>query len=287
MITNEITFHAPDTKAEALGLLAEYGEDATVLGGGMSLLPMMNLGIVQPDVVVSLNHVTDMSDVQEQPEQVRIGALVRHRDVARHPLVVEHCPVLAAAAKSIGDVQVRNRGTIGGSVAHADPAADYLPVLAAVGGTITMTGSGGERTVTPDEFFIDVMFTTREPDEIVTAISVPKVGGGFGSGFDRLCRVEGSFAIVNAAAIVARDRSSARIGLGGVGPKPAVIDVTEQVANGLDDRALESVGDAAYEAAAEATGDIMSDAEYRREMARVFASRALRQAVAAADQRSA
>jgi carbon-monoxide dehydrogenase medium subunit len=286
MISNEIDFHAPATLDEALELLRTDGEDLTVLSGGMSLLPMMNLGIIRPTKVLSLNRLRALDHVTEDGDQLVIGAMVRHQRVATDPLVQRHAPLLAAAARVIGDTQVRNRGTIGGSVAHADPSADYLPALAAAGGSVTLSGVRGERTLTPDEFFVDLMFTTREPDEIVTAVTVPKLPDGWRSAYQRLARVEGSFAIVNAAAMMAGDRSAATVALGGVGPKPVVIDATGQLRGGVDEDSLARVGEAAYEASQDATGDVMSDAEYRREMASVFARRALREAAGLVEARS-
>ncbi|HKQ00654.1 MAG TPA: xanthine dehydrogenase family protein subunit M [Actinomycetes bacterium] len=280
MISNEIEFHAPATLEEALGLLASDGDEVTVLSGGMSLVPMMNLGIVRPEKVLSLNKLSELGRVTERDGQLVIGALVRHTEVATHPLIRQHCPVLASAAGMIGDTQVRNRGTIGGSVAHADPAADYLPVLAALGGRVTLSSSAGERTLSPDEFFIDLMFTSREPEEIVTAVTVPKLAAGWRSAFTRLARVEGSFAIVNAAAVVAGDGGSAVVGLGGVGPTPLVVDVTGQLRGGVDEASLAAVGELVREAAKDASGDLMSDAGYRREMASVFARRACAAAAA-------
>ena len=286
MISNEIDFHAPAVLEEALELLRTDGEDLTVLSGGMSLLPMMNLGIIRPTKVLSLNRLRALDHVTEDGDQLVIGAMVRHQRVATDPLVQRHAPLLAAAARVIGDTQVRNRGTIGGSVAHADPSADYLPALAAAGGSVTLSGVRGERTLTPDEFFVDLMFTTREPDEIVTAVTVPKLPDGWRSAYQRLARVEGSFAIVNAAAMMAGDRSAATVALGGVGPKPVVIDATGQLRGGVDEDSLARVGEAAYEASQDATGDVMSDAEYRREMASVFARRALREAAGLVEARS-
>ncbi|HZD72398.1 MAG TPA: FAD binding domain-containing protein [Actinomycetota bacterium] len=278
MISNEIQFHAPRSLAEALDLLAADGDDLTVLSGGMSLLPMMNLGIIRPTKVLSLNRVPELTHVSERDGQLVIGAMVRHHRIASDPLIQRHAPLLAAAARVVGDVQVRNRGTIGGSVAHADPSADYLPALAAAAGTITLASARGERTLTPDEFFIDLMLTSREPEEVVTAVTVPKLPDGWRSAFQRLARVEGSFAIVNAAAVLAGDRSVATVALGGVGPRPMVVDASEQLRDGVDEQALGRVGEAVHEAARDATGDLMSDATYRREMASVFAKRALREA---------
>src|SRR6266540_1083090 len=258
MISNEIEFHAPGSLAEALDLLAGDGDDLTVLAGGMSLLPMMNLGIVRPTKVLSLNRVPELTQVTERDGEIVIGAMVRHHRVAGDPLILRHAPLLAAAARVVGDVQVRNRGTIGGSVAHADPAADYLPALAAAGATITLASAWRQRTLTPDEFFIDLMFTSREPEEIVAAVTVPKLADGWRTAYQRLARVEGSFAIVNAAAVV--------------------VDATEELRDGVDEQSLGRVGEAVHEAARDATGDLMSDATYRREMASVFAKRALREA---------
>jgi carbon-monoxide dehydrogenase medium subunit len=279
MISGEIEFHRPSTLRAALDLLAADGDDVTVLSGGMSLLPMMNLGIVRPEKVLSLNRLGELAGVAERDGELVIGALVRHEAVAAGPLIRRHCPPLAAAARVVGDVQVRNRGTIGGSVAHADPAADYLPALAAMGARVTLSSNRGERTQAIGEFLVDVMLTSREPDELVTSIAVPKLPDGWGSAFRRLARVEGSFAIVNAAAVVAGDRSVATVALGGVGPRPVVLDVSAQVGGGLDGAALEAVGEAAYEAAAGATADQLSDAGYRRQMASVLARRALRAAL--------
>jgi carbon-monoxide dehydrogenase medium subunit len=276
VISTEIDYHGPAELAEALELLAEQGDDVTVLSGGMSLVPMMNLGIVRPELVLSLNRVAALDHVTESGGELVIGAMVRHARVASDPLIASYCPLLAEAARVIGDVQVRNRGTIGGSVAHADPAADYLPVLAAVGGTITLTSSGGERTLSPDEFFVDLMLTGREPEELVTAVTVPKraAADGWRSAYRRLARVEGSFAIVNAAALLGGD-GAAMVALGGVGPAPVVIDVGAELAGGVDEAALTAVAEAAFAAAEDATGDLMNDAAYRREMAAVFARRAV------------
>jgi carbon-monoxide dehydrogenase medium subunit len=286
MISNEIEFHAPATLQEALDLLASDGEELTVLSGGMSLLPMMNLGIIRPSKVLSLNRVRELDHVTERDGEIVVGGMVRHHRVASDPLIGRHAPMLAAAAREVGDVQDRTRGPIGGSVAHDDPSADYLPVLAAAGASITVSSARGERTLEPDEFFIDLMLTSREPEEIVTSVTVPKLPDGWRSAYKRLARVEGSFAIVNAAAVLSGDRSSATVALGGVGPKPVVVDVSEQVRDGIDDAALARVGEAVYEAGHEATGDLMSDATYRREMASVFARRALREAAGLAVARS-
>ena len=279
MISREIEFVAPNNLAEALEVLERRAGEVTVLSGGMSLVPMMNLGLAAPDVVMALTRVDELAALTEERDELVIGAMVRHVQIATDPLVLRDCPSLAEAASRIGDVQVRNRGTIGGSTCHADPAADYLPVLAAHGARFVLQSAAGERVLDAKDFFVHVMLTAREPNELLTAIRVPKLPVGWGSAYVRFARVEGSFAIVNAAAVVAADRSRATLALGGVAHTPVVLDISEHGRDGWDEAAIAAVGNAAFEASSEATGDINSDAEYRREMARVHARRVMRAAV--------
>jgi CO/xanthine dehydrogenase FAD-binding subunit len=280
VITKEIELLRPATVSEALDALAERGDDITVLSGGMSLMPMMNLGIVRPGVVMSLNHTAGLRDIAAENDRLSIGAMVTHRRIASDPLVAEHAPMLAEAAARVGDVQVRNRGTIGGSLCHADPSADYLPVLAASGAGIVLSRAGSQRSVPAMEFFIDVMFTMREPDELLTSVEVPAQDPASGSAYVRFARVEGSFAIVNAAALVEAGFTRTTVALGGVGPAPVVLDASDLFADGVEPGALAALADRAYEASNLATGDVHSDAEYRRHMAGVFARRAVEKAAA-------
>ena len=279
MISTDIEFSAPGTLAGVLGVLAEFEYDVTVLSGGMSLLPMMNLGLATPDRVVSLNRVDTLCSVADDGAELVIGARVRHAQVAADPLITRHCPALAAAAARIGDVQIRNRGTIGGSISHADPSADYLPALTASGATIVLESSaGGRRELPTREFFIDLMFTARQPSELVTEIRVPKLRSGWGAAYVRFARVEGSFAIVNAAAVLSADGSGGSLALGGVGPRPVPVDIADLSSSGWGAAAVQEAGDRAFEASTGATDDPMSDAEYKREMARVHARRVVRAA---------
>lgn len=279
MISNEIEFVAPDSLDGGLQLLAEHGDDVTVLSGGMSLLPMMNLGLASPERVLSLNHVAELAGISDDGDDLVIGAMTRHVDVATSAPVRRYAPALAEAAARIGDVQVRNRGTIGGSVSHADPSADYIPPLVASGARICLcSAAGGERQVSARDFFVDLMLTDRRPDELVTAVRMPKLPAGWASAYLRFARLEGSFAIVNAAAVLAGDGSSATLALCGVSTRPVVLDITEHGRSGWYGAAVEAVGDAAFEAGADATGDVMSDAEYKQEMGRVYARRVVRAA---------
>lgn len=281
MITNEIEFLRPETLSEALAILAARGDDVTVLSGGMSLMPMMNLGIVKPEVVMSLNGVADLDYVRAEGSHLRIGAMVRHRRVLTDPEIRTYAPMLAEAAGSVGDVQVRNRGTIGGSICHADPAADYLPVLAVSDVKLVLISSEGERIVGVEEFFIDFMFTNRDSKELLSAVIVPKQAANAGSAYLRFARVEGSFAIVNAAARIEPGGEKARVALGGVGPTPVVLDISDLFVGPPTDGRMEELNQRAYDAAHLSTGDVHTDVEYRRQMAGVFA----RRAVAAATKR--
>jgi aerobic carbon-monoxide dehydrogenase medium subunit len=278
LISAEIDFLDPQDLASALAILDEHHDDVTVLSGGMSLLPMMNLGLAAPTRLMSLRRLDELTEIRDDGDVIVIGAMATHATVGQHEALRESATSLATAATLIGDVQVRNRGTVGGSVAHADPAADYLPPLVALGADVVLESArDGQRSVPAGEFFLDAMFTARQGHELLTAIRVPKASAQAVSEYIRFARVEGSFAIVNAA--VTLDPSGAsKIALGGVGPAPVALDITDHGATGWDDAAAAQVGDAVFDACTDVQGDIMSDAEYRREMARVHARRVVSRA---------
>ena len=278
MISKEYAFETPKQLSEALGLLEKYGDDATVLAGGMSLVPTMTLGLVQPEVVISLNHIPNLDYVKEDGPLLRIGALTRHDTVRKNPLIQKHCALLSEAATCIGDVQIRHRGSIGGSIAHADPAADYPPVLLVLGAHIRLQRAKGERTVAASAFFKDLMQTALEGGELVTEIQGPKLPPDAGSAYLRLHRVEGNFAIVAAAAVVEKAFRSVRLGLAGVGPKAVLVDVTARFRNGLTEEAMKGMRADALRASGDAYGDLNGDADYHRAMAQVYAERAIRTA---------
>ncbi|MGH7913988.1 MAG: FAD binding domain-containing protein [Candidatus Binataceae bacterium] len=272
MITQEFEFRAPDKLEEALTLLAESGDDIKLLSGGMSLMPMMALGLVRPRMVLSLNRIDGRGYVREDRDALRIGAGARHYEILHDPLVARHCSLLAEAAAFIGDMQVRNRGTIGGSLAHADPAADYSPVLVAAGARVIVRSRRREREIAAAKFFTNLMETALAPDEIVTEVLVPKLGATR-CAYTRLHRVEGNFAIVNAAAILSD--ANARIALGGVGSTPVALDVSAELSHGVNDDALEAVGQRVRDACTDAPEDLNASADYRRQMAAIYAERAL------------
>jgi len=270
MISREFEFFAPTDVGEALALLEALGESAKVLAGGMSAMPAMNLGLLRPDVVVSLNHVEGLDDVVETDDSLRIGAMTRHATVASHPLIARHCEVLCDAARIIGDVQIRNRGTIGGSLAHADPAADYLPVVIALGARFTLRSRGSERIVPAADFFRGVMRTALEPSELIVDVEVPKVDAR--AAYVRLARLEGSFAIVNAAAVLGE---APVVVVGGATETPVSVALGDEMNGAISDDVLQVIGQRAYAACEDAYGDLSGDAGYRRAVAGVFARRAV------------
>jgi carbon-monoxide dehydrogenase medium subunit len=272
MITQEFEFRAPDKLDEALTLLAEGGDDVKLLSGGMSLMPMMVLGLVRPRLVLSLNRIEGRGYVKEERDALRIGAGTRHFEIQRDPLVARHCALLSEAAAFIGDTQVRNRGTIGGSLAHADPAGDYGPVLVAAGARVIVRSKRGEREIAADKFFTNLMETALKPDELVTEVVVPKLGAARGA-YTRFHRVEGNFAIVNAAAILSD--AHARVALGGVGSTPVALDVSAELSHGVNAEALKAVARRVHAACTDAPSDLNASADYRRQMAGVYAERAL------------
>ncbi len=278
MIGGEFRFFAPKTLDEALRLVQTHGASGKVLAGGMSLLPMMTLGLLHPEAIISLNHVSGLDGVEDGEKCLRIGAMTRHDTVQRDPLVRRHAPLLAAAAASIGDVQVRNRGTLGGSLSHAEPAADYVCATTTLGARFRLQKDGAERWLEAAAFFRDVMTTALEPDELLTAIELPKQAQGSGTAHLRLRRVEGAFPIVVACALVAPGFASVRLGLGGVGAGPVVLELTGTLAGGATAAALDAVGERAFAAAGGAMSDLNGSGAYRREMARVYARRVVRAA---------
>jgi len=281
MISQEYEFFAPRELAEALAILQRSAGRARPLSGGMSLVPMMTLGVAQPEAIVSLNHIAELDFVVEAPAAVRIGAMTRHRTLETNTLIRRELPLLADAASHIGDVQVRHRGTIGGSLSHSDPAADYPPIMLAAGARMKLASAGGERWVAARDYFTGLMQTALRPGELLVEIEVPKLAGKFGSAYQRLHRIEGNFPIVNAAAVIEKGFRSARLALGGVGETAIAVEVEKLLRNGLSDAALQGVSEAAFAAAKDAPSDLNGDTEYRRAMARVYAQRAVKAAAAA------
>ncbi|MBI3207767.1 MAG: xanthine dehydrogenase family protein subunit M [Candidatus Solibacter usitatus] len=280
MIAHPFDYLTPKSLPEALLLLAD--PDAKALAGGMSLIPMMKLRLAAPAKLVDLRGVPGLTSISEESGRLKIGALATHFDIESSRLVRAKCPLLAMAAAHIGDVQVRNMGTIGGSIAHADPAADYPAALQALEATISIAGVGGTRAVSAAEFFVDTFTTAVGPGELVVEVSVPVEAAGTGTSYQKCLQPASGFAIVGVAArlqAVSGNISMARIGVTG-------LSGCSFRANGVE-ALLESGSDPQAAAAAIANGidansDIHASAEYRLHLARVYAAKAIRAALAAA-----
>jgi len=259
---------------EALALLSDAGEDAKLLAGGHSLLPLMKLRLAAPSVLVDIGRLGELSYVREDGDRLAIGALTRHRDVETNPLVAAHSPLLARVAGQVGDPQVRHRGTIGGSIAHGDPASDLPAACLALRASFSAVGPGGERRIDASDFFLGFLETALGPDEVLTEISVPKSGGA-GWSFQKFNRRAQDWAIVGVAA-VGGERSG--VALVNMGPAPIRAAAVEAALAG---------GASPVEAAERADegldppSDLNASSDYRRHLARVLVRRALEEAGAA------
>jgi carbon-monoxide dehydrogenase medium subunit len=276
-------YHAPTTLQEALALLTQYKGEAKILAGGHSLIPIMNLRLAQPKVLIDIGRISSLSGIREENGTIVIGAMTTHYLVESSTLLKQKMPILPEAAAVIGDVQVRNRGTIGGSIAHADPAGDLPAVAVALDMQLKVIGPRGERTVTSREFFVDILTTALQPDEILTEIQVPAFAARTGSAYEKFPNPASRYAIVGAAAVVTVDGNGvcqkASVGLNGISGKPVAAVGVEQALVGkrLDDQAIQEAAAKAADGL-EPLGDIFASADYRAHLARVYTKRALAKA---------
>jgi carbon-monoxide dehydrogenase medium subunit len=269
MIPAAFDYVRAESAADAVAQLAEHGEDAKLLAGGMSLIPLMKLRLATPTVVVDVGRVTDLSYIRDAGDHVAIGALTRHRDVETSDVLARECGVIRAVAAQVGDNQVRHRGTIGGSVAHGDPASDLPAALLALDATFVVQGPGGEREIAASAFFKGFLETALAPDELLTELRVPKSGPN-GFAFEKFNRRAQDFAIVGVVA--ARANGATRVGLINMGSTPLrATAVEEALAQGA------SATDAAAHAAegTDPAADLNATTEYREHLARVLVGRAL------------
>jgi carbon-monoxide dehydrogenase medium subunit len=266
---------------EAVSALSEAGEDAKVLAGGHSLIPLLRLRMAFPTVLVDIGRVDEMRGVRDAGDHLVIGAATTHDAVQHDDLVREHCPVIAEVVSHVGDPQVRHRGTFGGGLAHGDSAGD-LPALAlALDATFVVAGPGGRREVAASDFFVDYLQTALEPDDVLVEVHVPKLGSGWGYDYQKFSRVAQAWAIVGSLALVRRDNGTigeARVGLTHMGTVPLRASQTEQALAGASP---DAVGDAC-DLAAEGTSppeDLNARADYRQHLARVLTRRAVENAL--------
>jgi carbon-monoxide dehydrogenase medium subunit len=285
MIPAKFEYVRPATVGDAVRALADGGEDAKVIAGGQSLMPLLRLRLAFPDLLVDVGGLDELRGVTDAGDSLVIGARTTHHDVIRDPLIAQHCGLLAEAAGMVADPAVRHRGTLGGSLAHADPAGDLPAVAVALGATFLVRGPGGEREVAAGDFFVDYLTTSLLPGEILTGVRVPKLGDGWGYRYEKFHRTAQAWAIVGVAAVARRSNGSvaeARIGLTNMGSVPVRATAAESAAAGAD--ATRQALRAAAEHAADGTeppSDLDGAADYRRHLAKVLTGRALAAAAGA------
>jgi carbon-monoxide dehydrogenase medium subunit len=285
MIPGSFEYYAPRSLGDAVTFLTEHRDDVKILSGGQSLLPLMKMRLSKPAFIVDIGRIPGLNGITEEGDHLVIGALVTHAQIENSPLLKDKCPLLPQTATTIADVQVRNRGTLGGSIAHADPAGDWPAAMLALDAEVKITGPNGERWVKCEDFFLGLLMSVLEPDEIVTAVKVPATGSDKTAYMKAAPRSSG-FAVVGVAARLSVDASGvcvrAALGITGVTDKAYRAERVEQMLMGkrLDTAVIE-------QAAAEATRnvdaieDINGSAEYRKHLTQVYVTRALQAAIKA------
>ncbi|HET7874344.1 MAG TPA: xanthine dehydrogenase family protein subunit M [Methylomirabilota bacterium] len=285
MYPAQFDYHTPGTVKEALDLLGKLGEDAKLLAGGHSLLPAMKLRLAQPKHLVDLRKVPGLSGIKEEGGMLVIGTMTTHYAIESSPVVKSKCPVLASVAGQIGDPMVRNMGTIGGSLAHADPAADYPAAVIALGAEIVAEGPKGKRTIKADDFFKGLMTTALAPNEIVTEVRVPACGPKVGCAYMKFPHPASRFAIVGVAAVLTMDGgkvSKASIGITGAGTRAVRAKGVEAALTGkaLDAATIQAAAEKAPDGV-DVQADLQGSVEYKKHLCKVFARRAIEAAAAA------
>jgi carbon-monoxide dehydrogenase medium subunit len=284
MIPAQFEYVAPKTLEEALRLVERHGDEAKILAGGHSLLPLMKLRLAQPRYVIDIGRLRNMNYIREENGHIAIGALTTHAEIESSTLLRSKCPLLAETAAVIGDVQVRNRGTLGGSLAHADPAADYPAAALAMDVEIVAASTAGTRTIPVAEFFVDMLTTTLRPGEILSQVRVAPLAPQTGTAYEKLHQPASGFAIVGVAArlMLGKDGTieDVAIGVTGLGPKAFRAAAAEKILRGKKP-SEKLFGEAARYTAQgiEPLSDLHASADYRREMAAVYTRRALERAL--------
>jgi len=283
MIPAAFAYEVADSVDHALEALSAAGPDAKLLAGGHSLLPMMKLRLASPSTLVDIGRIGSLSYIRDEGDGIAIGPLTRHHDLHRSDLLISGCPILAHAAGQIGDPQVRHKGTIGGSVAHGDPASDLPAVLLALGAEFVVRGSGGgsgnggTRTIPATHFFTGFLSTALSPGEMLVEIRVPKLGRGSGWSYLKFNRRSQDWGIIGVAAVMGSagdELKDVRVGLANMGPTPLRATAVE---NALEGAGRDAIAGAAAAAAdgTEPASDTNASADFRRHLARVLARRAL------------
>lgn len=283
MYAPEFDYYRAGSVAEASELLRKH-PGAKLLAGGHSLIPLLKLRLAAPPVLIDIGRVSELKGIGVNKSSVRIGALTTHAELASSSMLAEHCPALAEAAGQIGDPAVRNRGTIGGNVAHADPASDLPTVLVAVGARFMITGPGGERTVDAASFFQGMMTTTLGEHDILAGIEVPAKSAGQGMAYMKFIHPASRYAVIGVAAVLTASGgkcTEAAVAVGGMVPRPVRASSVEKALGGQQ-LSADLIGKAATQVSqdlgSEILGDIFASAQYRRAVAPVWVKRALMRA---------
>jgi carbon-monoxide dehydrogenase medium subunit len=285
MIPAQFDYAAPATLDEALALLAERPDDAKILAGGHSLIPAMKLRLAQPALLIDIGRVKDLAYIREEGGQIRVGALTTHYQLESSERLREICPLLPECAASIGDVQVRNKGTIGGSLAHADPAADWPAAAIALRAELVAASSRGERVIAADDFFVDMLTTALRPDEVLRETRINAPAAHTGQAYAKVHHPASGFAVVGVAVSLTTGGdgkcSAAGVGLTGIAAKAYRAAQVEGalVGSTLDEQTTASAS-AHAAGGVDANGDLYASADYRRHLASVYTRRAIAAAVA-------
>ena len=283
MIPGTFDYFAPSTLGEATQLLEQHGPDAKLLAGGHSLIPLMKLRLAAPRVLVDLNGIPGLAGIEERGGHLHIGAMTRHAQLEASELISDRYPLIADAASVIADPLVRNRGTIGGSLAHADPAGDLASVMTALRAEVVVVGPNGERTIPIDDFLVGLFTTALEPNEVLSEVRVPSPNGGSGGAYEKLERKVGDFATAAVAVqLTVRDGTCDEVGIAltAVGPTNLRARAAEDSLRGgrFDEQRLRAAADLAA-GEAEPAADLRGSEAYKRDMVRVLTLRALRRAL--------
>jgi carbon-monoxide dehydrogenase medium subunit len=276
MIPAQFDYVRAGSVDEAVAALAEHGDDAKVLAGGQSLIPLLRLRLSYPEVIVDVGRVDEMRGVRDDGGDIVIGAMTTHYDVLHDPLVRDHAGLIVDATSTVADPAVRHRGTFGGALSHADPAGDLPAVAVALEAQMVIAGPGGRRTVAATDFFVDYLQTAVGPDEVLVEVRVPK-HTGWGHHYEKFHRVAQSWAIVGVAAVVRRDNGSigeARVGLTNMGATPVRAAAVEQALAGAAPDAVPAAAEHAADGTS-APNDLNGKADYREHLARVLTRRAV------------
>ena len=281
MIPAQFDYLAPASIEEALAALSEHGDDAKIIAGGQSLLPVLRMRLNAPEMVIDLGRIDSLRGIREDGDAIVIGAMTTHNEVRDSDLVKEHALLISKAAAEVADSQIRHRGTFGGALAHADPAGDLGAPALALGAEFVIAGSGGTRTVTADDFFVDLFETAIGEDEILTEVRIPK-RAGWGAHYEKFVRVVHQWPIVAVGATVRVDGGSiaeAKIGLTNMGSTPLRARATEAALAGVG-TSEDDVRAAADQAAdgTEPPSDLNGDSDYRKHLATVLTRRAVAKA---------